>query len=384
LSLFPLPAWLWESDILVTRCADYRTEWIDRLFHRGIIRWIGHGKEQIMFCYPDDFDLISDEYSIDGTVDRKNRESPIEDLFPDKEARYDFATLLRRNDYDATSLNEILWNGVWDGLLSNDVFDVIRQGVRNRFAVQHVRADPTSRFRTNRISRRQFSRWRGSLPEAGLWFRINAKYTSHDLLDDEEIKKERVRLLLGRYGILCRELLRREMRSFSWSELFKTLRIMELSGEITGGRFFDCLSGPQFMASDTIGALDALPNQSARFWLNAVDPASMCGVTEFGDMRLPRRLPVNHMVYSGANLICVSLRNGKSLTFFIDPDHPDMEICMDLLMHLFTRPMRGVRRIKVESINGEDASNSRYIDVLKERFEIQKDRHVLIMHRSFI
>ena len=383
LSLYPLPAWLWESDVLVARCTDFRTEWTDRLLHGGAIRWMGHGKEQIMFCYPDDLDLIADKPDHNGTSDQENERIPLDDLFPDREAMYDFTTLLRRTDYDAMTLNKILWAGVWDGLLSNNGFDVVRRGVRNRFAINDDQTRKRPQFRTNRISRRHFSRWHGSLPAAGLWYRIISKFTPRDLLDEEEIKKERVRLLLGRYGILCRELLRREIPLFSWSELFKTMRIMELSGEIAGGRFFGGLSGPQFMFSDALSALDALPKQSARFWLNAADPASMCGIPEIKDVRLPRRLPVNHVVYSGTELICVSIRNGKSLTFFVEPDNPDMEICMDLLMHLFTRPTRTVRRIRIESINEEYASNSPYEAVLKQRFEIQKDRQSLIMHRTF-
>ena len=71
---------------------------------------------------------------------------------------------------------------------------------------------------------------------------------SDDLLAAEKRKKVRVRLLLDRYGLLFRELLQREAAPFRWAVLFRSLRLMELSGEVQAGRFFHGMPGPQFIA----------------------------------------------------------------------------------------------------------------------------------------
>ena len=69
-----------------------------------------------------------------------------------------------------------------------------------------------------------------------------------DLIESEERKKDRVRVLLDRYGVLFKQVLQREAPPFRWAALFRTLRIMELSGEVLGGCFFDGLSGLQFVS----------------------------------------------------------------------------------------------------------------------------------------
>ena len=58
-----------------------------------------------------------------------------------------------------------------------------------------------------------------------------------DLLEIEERKKDRARMLLDRYGIVFRELLQREAPGFRWADVFRPLRLMELSGEVNILRF---------------------------------------------------------------------------------------------------------------------------------------------------
>ena len=61
-------------------------------------------------------------------------------------------------------------------------------------------------------------------------------------------KRTARRLLLDRYGILFRELLQRELPAFRWSSVFRSLRIMELSGEILAGYFFHGIPGPHSLS----------------------------------------------------------------------------------------------------------------------------------------
>ena len=67
----------------------------------------------------------------------------------------------------------------------------------------------------------------------------------------------RTRQLLRRYGILCRELLAREVSSPPWREMLFVLRRLESRGEIRGGRFVAGLAGEQFALPDAAKELQS-------------------------------------------------------------------------------------------------------------------------------
>ena len=95
-------------------------------------------------------------------------------------------------------------------------------------------------------SRRTFDRWKSSRPAEGFWFRIQRETAARDALDEEEIVRDRVRQVLQRYGVIFRELLENELPPLRWARLFRSLRLMEFSGEVVTGRFFDGIRGLQF------------------------------------------------------------------------------------------------------------------------------------------
>ena len=75
-----------------------------------------------------------------------------------------------------------------------------------------------------------------------------------------------------------RELLAREQPPFRWPDVFRTLRIMELSGEVLAGYFFEGIAGPQFMSPQALRLFRGGLAGNAVFWVSAVDPASVCGL----------------------------------------------------------------------------------------------------------
>ena len=61
----------------------------------------------------------------------------------------------------------------------------------------------------------------------------------------------------------------------------------------------------------------------AVYWLNALDPASLCGLPlEALRGTLPRRIEGNHVVFRGKDPVLVSQRRGGRLTFRTPPDDP--------------------------------------------------------------
>src|SRR5208337_333960 len=84
-------------------------------------------------------------------------------------------------------------------------------------------------------------------PGSGYWFMVErGGQDTRDALDEEEITRDRIRQVLRRFGLVFREILENELPPLRWSRLFRSLRLMEFSGEVVTGRFFDGVPGVQF------------------------------------------------------------------------------------------------------------------------------------------
>jgi ATP-dependent Lhr-like helicase len=217
----------------------------------------------------------------------------------------------------------------------------------------------------------------------GNWHLIPRSELLGDLLENEERRKDRVRLLLDRYGILFRELLQREWPMLRWSAVFRALRIMELSGEVISGIFFHGISGPQFISQKAFHRLQRKLPIETIYWINATDPISLCGV-QMDSLRgtLPPRVPSTHLIYHGKDLKVISKRNGKDLSFFVPHHDPGLPNYFISLHHLLTRKFQPMKRIVIETINGEKATGSPYIEALRTTFDVSVDPKEVVLYRK--
>jgi ATP-dependent helicase Lhr and Lhr-like helicase len=118
------------------------------------------------------------------------------------------------------------------------------------------------------------------------------------------------------------------------------------------------------------------------YWLNATDPASLCGIQiEAVKKDLPKRVESNHLVYHGVRLVAVSQRNGSDLAFYIPPDDFLLPECLGFLIHLLKRQFQPLRRIVVKTINGEKAAKSLYTAVLRTGFNTIIEGDNVILYR---
>ena len=370
----------WEGEFLPARLPGYSTSWIDACMQESSLRWVGRGSERVALCFDADLDLLQGPAGPGaGEESETAAAEAVAGLFPDPAGRYDFATLQRLTGISASDLAERLWSGAWGGRVTNDSFSALRKGIETRFEVPEVRA--AAGRRPGAGGRGAFSRWKGSLPFAGNWHLLPEAEPAADPLEAEERCKERVRLLLDRYGLLFRELLQRESAPFRWSALFRSLRLMELSGEILSGCFFEGIPGPQFISNRAFRRLQRDLPEKEVFWINATDPASPCGLPleELRVSPLPRRVAGTHLVYHGPDLVVVSARRGRALTFRVDADSPDLPRYFGFLHHLLTAPFRSSRRVVVETIDGSPASRSPYLDALRTGFEVLPDYNEVVI-----
>jgi ATP-dependent Lhr-like helicase len=392
---YPADAGTWESEIFPARLHPYDPSWLDTMMQEGELLWIGSEDHRVTFCFKSDLDLLQEE-SEEEELDEEDPGRSISasgavlsaDLFPDLAGRYNFSTLLRLSKSKSEELAKRLWDEVWKGKVTNDTFISLRRALMNRFRIPAVISDNLSRppRRESRLRRLSLAeRKEGPFYQfyPGNWYMVPRPDLLDDLLETEERRKDRARLLLDRYGILFRELLQREWPTLRWSNVFRALRIMELSGEVMAGIFFHGIPGPQFISHRAFRHLQRKLPEDVIFWINATDPASLCGIP-LNSVRgmLPARVTTTHLVYRGSKLIVVSKRNGKDLVFNVPADDPSLPDYMGSLRHLLTRKFQPIKRISIETINGEQATQSPYIPSLRTSFEVAVDYKNVTLYRK--
>jgi len=360
---FPAHADAWEKHILPARLAPYYSAWLDGLMQSSDLIWLGCGKGRISFAFSDDVELfIEQTQHVTGAETAEDRALPdvVADLIPRKIGRYSFFDIVRHANQDSRTVSRKLWDLTWQGRLTNDAFGTLRQGILTNFAPVSLKAQGT------RPSRSAYNRWAKTRPLAGNWFVIDAEDLEKDSIDEAELVKDRVRQLLRRYGIVFREILANELPPLQWGKVFKALRLMELSGEILSGHFFEGIPGLQFMAHEALRFLNEPLPEDAIYWINAADPASLCGIKlEALKGKLPSRIPSTDLVYHGRKLVVISRRGGSSLKVLAPPEDPYLPAYLGFFKILLTRDFAPEKIILVEQINDIPALDSPYAETMK-------------------
>ena len=382
---YPAPARLWEAELLPARLDPYYAAWLDALVQETDLVWFGCGRERLSFALRPELEL----FPVMGADGEESGGRQVERILEARAGRLGMQEMLRDSDLEAAQLTDLLWSLAWQGKISNTTFLAVRQAALNQFRGVEPQSS-THRRRAGgpaRLRRSGPERWRTAASVPGDWYRIedpDSGQVEPDALEIEELNRERVRQLLQRYGVLFRELLARELPALRWGHLFRTLRIMELSGEVLAGHFFSGISGLQFISPAAYRLLrEGLPSDRI-FWMGALDPASPCGLAlEELKGRLPPRRVGNHLVYHGAQLVVVARRHGRELQIEVGPDHPFLRDYLGFLKVLLTRQFDPLHGIAVESINGEPATDSPFAAPLAEMFGVSREPGALKLRRRY-
>ena len=366
----PLPAALWETEVLPTRIPGYHCRSLDLLFTEGEVQWLGLGEEIATLCFRGDLELLLHP----GPEPSQ--------LLPDSHARYEFAALREKTGLSASQLTGALWQEAWRTAISNDSMATLRRGIEHGFEAAD-RAPTAGR----RPGRGALQRWRASTPVGGNWYALEQAQDAPDGLMSQELDKDRARLMLNRYGLVFRELCQREPPAFEWRRIFRALRLMELAGEVVSGYFFEGITGPQYMTPSAVRFFRQHFGEAAPaplvFCLNAADPISPSGLGlgAHGE-HLPRRIRSNHLVMHGERLVLNSQRNGRSLTIHVPPDCPELGEYFGFINHLCYRTFQPRRQLRIDEINGEPAARSPYLPALEACFNIVRDYKAVSVQRE--
>jgi ATP-dependent Lhr-like helicase len=369
LACLPLPAGLWEAEVLPARCQGYDPAWLEAALAATGLGWFGAGSKRVLFARSEDLDLAG--------FTPQDGASP---LFPDPRARYDFSALLDVTGLAPAELARTLWQAAWKGEAACHSLAVLRRGVATDFTPEPAFVE-TAR-RGHRVLRRTSpGRFAAALPAEGAWSRPRVPPVPDDALGREELAMDRARLLLERYGVVCRDLLTREAAALGWAEVFRALRRMELSGEVVAGEFFAGLSGPQFATARAVRLLAGGLTGRDAWWAAALDPAWGTGwAGTSGGLSPPRRVAGAYASFLGARPVLVAEAGGRRLELALPPDHPDLPAALAPLIHRLGRRIGPERRLVVAAINGAPAGDSPYLPALRHLFEVVRERRDIAVY----
>ena len=358
---FAAPLAFWLDEAWRARLPGFEPELLTAACTNQGLTWRGVGRETVTFAFEDE---------IDALVPTTDEAPELRPLFADPAARYTFIQLLDAAGQDVEAFNSRFWDAVWAGHVAADDPRALRTGLEGRF---HVAPNFTGhdRRRVRARARQAAVGWPGN------WFLVPGIEAPQDALSRLEAAKERCRVLLDRYGIVCRELANREGGAFRWAAVFPALRVMELAGEVQAGLFFEDFSGPQFTLPLALRQLERLDSAQSTFLVSAIDPIAPTGLGLDWD-GLPQRRQGNHLGFHAGALAFVAENRGKRLRFTLDPDDP----ALDALLGQFAAATGTDRRWVIETVNERPALASPYLPALERNLRLVRDHRGVYVERQ--
>ena len=359
---FAAPLSFWLGEAWRSRLEGFSPELLTAACANQGLTWRGVGRELVTFGFEDEIEALTP--AVEEAPD-------LDALFADPSARYTFVQLMDAAERDAESFNALFWDAVWAGRIAADDPRPLRTGLERRFRLAPDAARPSADRRRVRARARQ-----AAVGWPGNWFLAPRTEAPLDALSRLEAAKDRCRVLLDRYGIVCRELANREADAFRWAAVFPALRVMELSGEVAAGLFFEDLSGPQFALPVAVRQLERLDATRSTFLVAATDPIAPTGLGLDWDA-LPQRRQGNHLGFHAGALAFVAENRGKRLRFILDPDDP----ALDVLLREFAEVASADGRWAIETVNDLPAKESPYLTTLERNLRLVRDHRGVYVER---
>ena len=258
--------------MLPRRAGAYSPAWLDQLCASGELVWVGAGalgkrSGKVALLFREDARFVGPP-----PVKGERPSEPIHDLVRERlGAGAAFWSDLLADLVDApepADLQEVLWDLVWAGEVTNDAFAPLRAP---RLSLAREQRDQGRRFARRRRPGAPQIQGRWSLTE-----RLFADAPSHG---------PRMRaiseLLLERYGIVTRETVLAEGIPGGFAGLYGELSNLETLGTARRGYFVEGLGGAQFALPAAIERLRGLRSDepAGALVLAATDPANPFGAT---------------------------------------------------------------------------------------------------------
>jgi ATP-dependent Lhr-like helicase len=349
---FAGPIDLWESDLLPRRVRDHRRAWLDEELASGAWTWRA-SSDLVAFAgrgFEGHWPASENEITETGA-------RAILDHLRSRGASFTHE-LAQAAGLPPSRVRLALDALARVGVVTNDRLDPMREGgaaTTLALAEAGARAAGTAsgrprlgglrRGRNDRLE----GRWSLIPPSSG---------------DSEASCLAWAEVLLGRYGVLCRETHALEAWAPPWRDLLPWLDRAEMRGEVRRGYFVEGASGIQYATAEAADELARLFGRRTAsdvpYMISTLDPANVYGsgapfdvpLLEGGTVRLARSAG-NSLVLVGGRPVLIVEAYGRRLTGLASASQDELAAAVALLPTL-AGPSRRV--LKVETYNGEPAA----------------------------
>jgi ATP-dependent Lhr-like helicase len=390
------PAEQWERDYLTARVDDYDPDALSRLLALGEMVWVG-GSSPAKAGESANLSLI--RFLKRGTARAWLPEPGSAPLSAhaqlvlaalEADGASFFDELISGTSLTSLNLRDALRELTGAGLVTNDTMESLRLVVRWRPVVSprdRTQADPTrwlpesftpsaDRYVVQRRPNlRRLPKWKRPDKEGadittwpGRWSLVRAPRVLGPEADEAAWAELIARQWLDRYGVVSREIWRRERPAIGWRSIYYELKRLEFRGDVRRGYFVRGLSGAQFAVPEAVEMLRtapaAGPQTADAIVMSVNDPAN---VFTLPLPTSPERDPFVRPRSRGAllatvNGVVVAIAERRGARIAIRPDTPHDTVTTAvraIVVHLVERTSRD---LVIETIDGQPASGSQYLD----------------------
>ena len=275
LSGFEVAVAAWEAELLTTRVDGYRPEQLDALCLGGSVAW-----GRVVPSASDSY-APSSRLTPIALLLRVELDSLLNAALEQRRAAPKLRSGARRilsllEERGALFSHEL---ALGTSLLQGQV----EEGLKVLIARGLVSCDGFAPLRrllaTGRAQRRRSRRGTPRIPAPdGRWSVLSPIAAS---LPIDERAERTAQRLLGRYGVVFRDLLAREWVPEGWREVHRALRRLEARGQVRGGRFVTGFTGEQFALEPAIRLLRRERRrrpEELELRVSAADPLNLAGI----------------------------------------------------------------------------------------------------------
>ena len=312
---FEAPAVEWERTLLPSRVANYDPRWLDTLCLSGAVGWgrisphpawsaadggaprrvVPSNAAPITFYIRETADWLPHALA-QQCVEESRLAAALSADAAQLRALLQHRGACFANDmqriagFSRPQTQQALWELAAAGLAAADGFDQLR-------ACMDPRRKSVTEAPAKRAVRSSAGRWSLLCEE------VHAAATVIEQARRTDAALESfARQLLGRYGVVFRDLLLRESNAPKWRDLLNILRRLEARGEVRGGRFLSGFGGEQYALPEAVESLRASRTRECSniIQVAAADPANLVGIVVPGDR--PPAVPGKHVLYRNGRL----------------------------------------------------------------------------------
>jgi ATP-dependent Lhr-like helicase len=358
----PLPASIFESEILSVRIDGYSPGDLDALAAAGEVVWrgiepVGDRDGRIAIYLTDHLPRL---WRTTAIADLGAREEAVLSYLGTHGASF-FAAIhdAAGGGFPGESV-DALWDLVWKGLITNDTFHALRAFTRV----------PSKRPRKQKHRQGGFRSRRVAPPSAeGRWSLLAERVTAPPT--DTQWSTAMAQQLLTRYGVVTREVAAAEGITGGFGAVYDVLKALEDAGRVRRG-YFVGVGATQFALPPALELLRTLresPEEPETLVLAATDPANPYGTTlkwpahtttsggaaDAQSGRTPTRSVGALVVLVNGALAAYVPRGARQLTVYLPDDEPARSTTGRALARALAARAREEHRepILVSEINGQ-------------------------------